>query len=175
MLVARSFARLKPGVSPSLLVFNRTLSTSPRLLQDDNLPSSTPNIFVPTPSTPKTPFRDSPIKDDHFVPSTPAYRSRSSVEEYGKLQLVRERLLASTGPQSGRSVECKPGRFNMALASLTKILRVNEVRREADKYKERVTPHDVREKRRSRNHRRRFAQGVARMANIVLRMRRKSY
>jgi hypothetical protein len=63
----------------------------------------------------------------------------------------------------------------MGLAQLAKILKVNNVRRESDKYAERLAPHTVREERRSKNHRRRFAQGVARMASIVLRMRRKSY
>jgi small subunit ribosomal protein MRP21 len=174
MFVARSFARLKPSVSPSLLL-NRTLYISPRLLQDDNPPSSTPNIFVPTPSTAKEPFRQSPIKNEVYAPQTPQYRTENSVDDYASLQRIRERLLVSTGPISGRTVECRRDRFGMALAQLARILKANNVRRESEKYKERNTPHTVREVRRSQNHRRRFAQGVARMANIVLRMRRKSY
>ena len=176
MQAFRSVARLKPNVGQCLPRFSRTLSTSPRLL-DGKDPSTTGAIFVPAASTTKPSFRGSPVKDPEDIDTRPS-TSRSpggTVDKYGSLRQEQLRLLSQTGPLSGRTVEVFWDRFGLGMAKLNRILRENQVIAESRTYSERYPPHEVRNMRKSKAHRRRFAQGVARLANIVLRMRRKSY
>jgi hypothetical protein len=62
-----------------------------------------------------------------------------------------------------------------ALGKLRVITRDNKVQEEAQKARVRYKPSDARKMLRSKRHRIRFKQGVGRLAEIVLRMRRKSF
>ena len=177
MQAFRRVGRLRPHLYQYLLQFSRTLSASSRLLKGKD-PSKTGTIFVPAVSKPKpSSFRASPVKDKQDIdsPSPTSRRLAGTIDAYGRLRLEQLRLLSQTGPLSGRTVEVFRDRFGLGLAKLNRILRENRVIAESKTYSERYPPHEVRNMRKSKAHRRRFAQGVARLANIVLRMRRKSY
>jgi len=176
MQAFRSIARQQLTFRQCLPRFSRTLSVSPRLLEGKD-PSTTGAIFVPAASTTKASFRSSPVKDPEDIDTRPT-TSRSlggTVEKYADLRRQQLRLLSQTGPLSGRTVEVFGDRFGLGMAKLNRILRENQVLAESRTFSERYPPHEVKNMRRSKAHRRRFAQGVARLANIVLRMRRKAY
>lgn len=90
-------------------------------------------------------------------------------------QFEEARRLVQTGKLSGRTVSCPMGKMGMAFSTLNKIIKENGIREEFSNSRERLTPSEARRQLRAKRHRRRFKQGVARLANIVLRMRKKSY
>jgi hypothetical protein len=65
--------------------------------------------------------------------------------------------------------------MKVALAQLNRIAQDNNIREENRKSRVRYKPSDARQMLRSKRHRIRFKQGVARLAEIVLQMRKKSY
>jgi ribosomal protein S21 len=163
-------ARLKPGISYPFVLFSHSFSTSPHLL--NGRPT-----FVPakSPSAAHKSWNESPVKEaptDTEVLNAP---SRGTIDRYAGLGEEEFRLMPRTGPMSGRTVAVFRDRVGMGMARLNRILKANNVVNESKRYMERLPPHLVRNRKRAAAHRRRFAQGVARMAGIVLRMRRKSH
>ena len=146
------------------------------LHENDNSTSQTA-IFVPTaPSIGRTAFsKESPIKqpaleciDETPLPETPAV----SIDNFLDFET---RMPPQTGKLSGRTVSCPIGKMNMAFGTLNRIIRENKIREEWQASHERLKPSESRRKLRAKRHRIRFKQGVARLANIVLRMRKKNY
>jgi len=179
MLRPRNFVRLQQCISyinvPATL-HNAPFSLSRCLRQQTNSNSQS-TIFVPTtPSTERTSFsKESPLKqpalegiEETSLPEPPAV----SIDNYLDFEA---RMLPQTGKLSGRTVSCPTGKMNIALGQLSRILRENKVQQEWSSHHERLKPSEARRKLRAKRHRVRFKQGVARLANIVLRMRKKNY
>jgi len=129
--------------------------------------------FVPAaPSGVKSSFKDSPIRSpDRRLRDPKPSQPNLSVDNLAK---YASRVLPQTGVTSGRSVSCPPGKLGVGLSLLSRIIRDNNVAAES-KVRDRVPPHEARRILQSKRHRRRFRQGIARMAGIALRMRRRSY
>jgi hypothetical protein len=180
MMRPRDFVRLRQCVSyihlPSAF-YRSPLSISRCLLQPvDSNPQS--SIFVPTaPATGRTAFsRESPIKQPELdtIDGTTSRETRPvSIDNFD--QFDEARRLEQTGKLSGRTVSCPMGKMGMAFSTLNKIIKENGIKEEFSNSRERLTPSEARRQLRAKRHRRRFKQGVARLANIVLRMRKKSY
>ena len=180
MMQPRNFVRLRQYVPyinlPS--TFSRSpLSISRYLLQpvESNQHNS---IFVPpAPTTGRTAFsRESPIKQPELdtIDGTVSQETRSvSIDNFDQFEEARR--LVQTGKLSGRTVSCPMGKMGMAFSTLNKIIKENGIREEFSNSRERLTPSEARRQLRAKRHRRRFKQGVARLANIVLRMRKKCY
>lgn len=157
---------------PSQRVPKFSFSTSRRLL--DNGRSTSPSaIFVPAAlSGAKPSFKDSPIRGpDRGLGGPKPSQPNLSVDNLAE---YASRILPQTGVTSGRSVSCPPGKLAVGLSLLGRIIRDNNVATES-KVRDRVPPHEARRILQSKRHRRRFRQGIARMAGIALRMRRRSY
>ena len=180
MVQPRNFVRLRQCISsinlPSTF-YKHPLSISRCLHQPgDSNPQN--SIFIPTaPSTARTAFsRESPIKQpelDTFDETGSGGAQSVSIDNYHQFEEARR--LAQTGKLSGRTVSCPMGKMGMAFSTLNKIIKENGIKEEFSNSRERLTPSEARRQLRSKRHRRRFKQGVARLANIVLRMRKKSY
>jgi hypothetical protein len=119
-------------------------------------------------------FKESPVNpssngilEDH----TPI-RKNISVDNAAEM---KTRRLAQTGKFSGRTVSCPKLQWPQALGKLNAILRDNQVSAEWNKSRVRLPPSEARRKLASKRHRIRFNQGVGRLVDIVLRMRKKSY
>ena len=178
MLQPRNLVRLRQCISyfetlPSLI--NTPHFSTFRCLRQENKPQSP--IFVPkAPSKGRTAFSiESPtkhagVKDIEGMPLPEA--PQVSIDNYFKFETRR---LPQTGKLSGRTVSCPMGRMNMAFATLNRIIRDNKIKEEWASRRERLKPSEALRKLRSKRHRIRFKQGVARLANIVLRMRKKNY
>lgn len=172
MLPLRSVARIRQGTFCATSIpplHKKHLSISRQLLQDQPKPQS--KLFVPAPPPGTRPsFKDSPVspRADREI-----YTSKVKATPYGAR--LEARVLPQTGRFSGRTVECKNGGLRMALVKLNRIARDNNIRGEALKARVRYKPSVARQRLRSKRHRIRFKQGVARLAEIVLRMRKKSY
>jgi hypothetical protein len=147
-------------------------STSRQLLAGG---SSNPQsaIFVPAaPSGARPSFKDSPIRGpDRGLGDPKTSQPNLSVDNLSEYAF---RVLPQTGVTSGRSVSCLKGRLEVGLSFLKPILRDNKVA-EGSRVRDRLPPHAARHILQSKRHRRRFKQGVARLAGIALRMRRRSY
>ena len=173
MLALRSVARIRQCTfcatsMPPL--HKKPLSISRQLLHDQPKPQS--KLFVPAPPPGTRPsFKDSPVSP---TADRQIYTSKVEATAYGGRRL-EARVLPQTGRFSGRTVECKNGRLRVALTKLYRIARDNNIREEAFKARVRYKPSVARQRLRSKRHRIRFKQGVARLAEIVLRMRKKSY
>lgn len=130
-------------------------------------------IFVPAAlSGGKPSFKDSPIRGpDRGLGGPKPSQPNLSVDNLAE---YASRILPQTGVTSGRSVSCPPGKLAIGLSLLGRIIRDNNVATES-KVRDRVPPHEARRILQSKRHRRRFRQGIARMAGIALRMRRRSY
>jgi hypothetical protein len=180
MIQPRNFVLIRQCVSYITLpsTFCRSpLSISRCLLQpvDSNSQSS---IFVPTASTTgRTPFsRESPVKQpelDAIDGAASGETQRVSIDNFHQFEEARR--LVQTGKLSGRTVSCPMGKMGMAFSTLNKIIKENGIKEEFSNSRERLTPSEARRQLRAKRHRRRFKQGVARLANIVLRMRKKSF
>ena len=174
MLPLRSLVRIRQCTSCATtipLLHKKYLSTSRQLLQDQPKRQST--VFVPAASTAtRTPFKDSPISQSADRQVYDAGVNKVSIDNYPKYEAL---VLPQTGKYSGRTVRCKPGNMKIALGRLRIITRENKVKEEALKARVRYKPSDARHRLRSQRHRIRFKQGVRRLAEIVLQMRRKSF
>jgi hypothetical protein len=180
MLQPRNLLRLRQCVSPVNIpspLSHRHLSISRRAFQDNAKPSSA--IFIPTVSVNAKPsFKQSPtsqpLAEDNKVygSSSSHYSPSISIDNFLDIET---RQLPQTGPLSGRSVSCRPGRVGTALVQLNKIVRENNIAGEHRKSQQRFKPSTARRMLRSKRHRIRFKQGIARLAEIVLKMRKKSY
>jgi hypothetical protein len=179
MLRPRNFVRLQQYMSyiniPTTLQ-NASFSLS-RCVRQQNNSNSQSTIFVPTtPSTKRTSFsKESPLKQpalEGIEETPPPEIPAVSIDNYLDFET---RMLPQTGKLSGRTVSCPTGKMNMALGQLSRILRENKVQQEWSSHHERLKPSEARRKLRAKRHRVRFKQGVARLANIVLRMRKKNY
>ena len=145
-----------------------------RYLLEEQKPKPRSPYFLPTASVNTRPaFKDSPVKsistEDSLLES-PLHITVDNIERYEEKQ-----KLPQTGKYSGRTVSCQIGRMGQALNILNKITRDNRVAEEWQRSRVHYPPSTARRMLRSRRHRIRFKQGVARLANIVLRMRKKSY
>lgn len=174
MLQPRNFSRLHQSIicaGVSGVLKRRTFSISPRPLRqpDSNSPSS---MFYPRASNPgRTAFKNSPLKksdSQELLPQNP----KLSIDNFLDYEAKR---FPQTGKLSGRTVSCPPGKINMALSTLNRIIRENGIIEEFRNSRERLPPNEARRKLRAKRHRIRFKQGISRLANIVLRMRRKCY
>jgi Ribosomal protein S21 len=177
MLQPRNFARLQRSAIcadvfgvPS----RRTFSIAFRKLRqsDSNSPST---MFFPTASNPgRTGFKDSPLKrsDPGEVAEMSIQSSKLSIDNFLDYEARR---LPRTGKLSGRTVSCPPGKINMALSTLNRIIKENGIVEEFRNSRERLPPNEARRKLRVKRHRIRFKQGISRLATIVLRMRKKCY
>jgi len=157
---------------PLQRVSKLSFSASHRLFVEGSSNPRNP-IFVPAaPSGGKHSFKDSPIRGpDRGLgdpkPSSPNL-SVDNLAEYAS------RILPQTGVTSGRSVSCPPGKLGIGISMLSRIIRDNGIKAEF-RVKDRVPPHEARRLLQSKRHRRRFRQGIARLAGMALRMRRRSY
>jgi hypothetical protein len=153
-------------------VHKLAFSTSRELLASgsSNSPSAT---FVPAaPSGTRPSFKDSPIRrPDRGLGDPKTSQPNLSIDN---LSEYASRILPQTGVTSGRSVSCPPGKLRIGLSLLGRILKDNQVLRDS-KVRARLPPHEARRILQSTRHRRRFRQGIARLAGIALRMRRRSY
>jgi hypothetical protein len=148
----------------------RTFSLSRRVLQD----STHPILFTPASSgTTKPTFKQSPISPSSTQDTTVLESSYAIT--YHNFDTFEGASLVKTGPLSGRSIACRPGRVDMALSKLIRIARDNNIWEESRKHARRYKPSTARRMLRSKRHRIRFKQGVGRLAQIVLKMRKKSY
>lgn len=178
MLQPRNLLRLRQYVSPVNTPSSfscRHASFLRRAFQDNAKSSSA--IFIPTvsanakPSFKQSPTSQSLAEDNKVYGSSSDYYSPSiSIDNF-----LETRQLPQTGPLSGRSVSCRPGRLGFALSQLNKIARDNNIVGERRKSDQRFKPSTARQMLRSKRHRIRFKQGIARLAEIVLKMRKKSY
>ena len=140
-------------------------------------PTSQSAIFVPQvqPEARGT-FRESPLRRSSSNPvdlSNPEKPQKNiSIDNF---TYYGTRILARTGPTSGRSVSCPPGRVRQAISALSKILRDNKVMEEFASYRHRLPPGEKKRQLRRERHRKRFSQGVSRLAGIVMQMRKKRY
>ena len=152
---------------------NKSHFSSYRALHQEKKSSPSSPFFIPAASVnPKPSFKDSPIKsvnsENSFLEST----RQITIDNFSEFDQKR---FPQTGKYSGRTVSCQIGRFEQALSTLNKITRENRVAEEHKRSLVRYTPSRARQILRSGRHRIRFKQGVARLANIVLGMRKKSY
>ena len=150
-------------------VHKPAFSTSRQLLAGGSSNSQSA-IFVPAaPSGARPSFKDSPIRGPDRVLGDPkTSQPNLSIDNYAS------RVLPPTGVRSGRSVSCPQGKLAIGLSLLKRIIRDNQVSNDS-KVRERLPPHEARRNLQSKRHRRRFKQGIARLAGIALRMRRRSY
>jgi hypothetical protein len=153
-------------------VHKLAFSTSRQLLAGGSSNSQSA-IFVPAaPSGARPSFKDSPIRGpDRGLGDPKTSQPNLSIDN---LSEYASRVLPQTGVTSGRSVSCPKGRLEVGLSLLRPILRDNTVA-EDSRVRDRLPPHQARYILQSKRHRRRFKQGVARLAGIALRMRRRSY
>jgi hypothetical protein len=175
MLRPQNLIRLRQctsAINASSTLFQRSFSIYAQVQQQKNNLKSQSTFFIPMPSSGGKPkFNESPIesaeKHDTNAPTevSPAFRPIDYPRQSVPL----------TGPVSGRSVACKIGRPERAFKELKYILKVNEIQNELAKRKERLPPGEARRELRSRRHRIRFKQGIARLVGIVMRMRKKSF
>jgi hypothetical protein len=151
----------------------RTFSLSQQVFQDStNLPH--PILFTPASSgTTKPTFKQSPISPPS-AQDTKVLESSYAIT-YHNFDAFEGPSLVKTGPLSGRTVACHPGRVDLALSKLVRIARDNNIWEESRKHARRYKPSTARRILRSKRHRIRFKQGVGRLAQIVLKMRKKSY
>jgi hypothetical protein len=160
------------AVNVSLPVHIRNLSISQRVLQDSNKPSNA--IFIPAaptnskPSFKQSPVSQTPTEEDNVYNSGPEFSMERAL-------LHQAQKLPQTGPISGRSVSFRPGHMGSGIFKLNQIVRENDIVMENRKFRERYPPSTARRMLRSKRHRIRFKQGVARLVEIVLKMRKKSY
>ena len=176
MLQSRSLLRLWQHSfrNPSTLILrNRHVCTSRRILEQSD-PNFQNSIFTPLPTLKKPTFKDSPVKptDSDLWKTNEPPTIKATFDNLTKIENAQ---LSRTGKYSGRTVRCPKGKLNLALSSLNRIVRENGVREEFMESKERLPPHEARRKLRSKRHRIRFKQGIARLVGIVMRMRKKSF
>lgn len=154
--------------------FQRTPFSVSRSLLQGNSSNTQRAIFVPSaPSTERTAFsKQSPIKQQGLEGISEASPPAVSIDNYSSFET---QWLPETGKLSGRTVSCPIGRISPALYTLNRIIHENKIREEFHDSYERLKPSEARRRLRAKRHRRRFKQGVARLANIVLRMRKKNY
>jgi hypothetical protein len=174
MLQPRNFARLQHVACADVFVLNRrTFSIACRALRQPGS-NSAKTIFSPTVSnTERTAFKHSPLKKSGFqVVGMPAQNPKLSIDNFLDYEARR---LPQTGKLSGRSVSCPPGKINMALSTLNRIIKENGIVEEFRNSRERLPPNEARRKLRAKRHRIRFKQGISRLATIVLRMRKKCF
>lgn len=151
----------------------RTFSLSRWMFQDSTNPSS-PIFFTPASTgTTKPTFKQSPISPSSSQDTTILESSYDLT--YQNFDTVEGRRLVKTGPLSGRTVTCRPGGVDKAISKLSRITRDNDILGESRKHMRRYKPSTARRMLRSKRHRIRFKQGVGRLAQIVLKMRKKSY
>jgi hypothetical protein len=153
-------------------VHKPAFSTSRQLLAggSSNSPSA---IFVPAaPSGARPSFKDSPIRGPERGLGDP--KNSQPNLSIDNLSEYASRVLPQTGVTSGRSVSCAPGKLEVGLSMLKPIIRENNVADDS-RVRDRLPPHAARRNLQSKRHRRRFKQGIARLASIALRMRRRSY
>lgn len=158
-----------PCVKSPVAVNKNAFSVSRLILQDPPVPRST--MFIPSTTSTRVSFKDSPIGQAASQDGKPPTKfTIDNVEEFERGSLPR------TGPTTGRTVLCKPGQFHLAHAKLNLILKEHGLTSSLSPTRQkRLKPSDARRVLRSKRHRTRFNQGIARLVGIVLRMRKKSY
>jgi hypothetical protein len=154
----------------------RAFSLSRWMFQDSTNPSS-PIFFTPASTgTTKPTFKQSPISLSSSQDTTVLESSYPfTYDNFDNFNTVKGQSLVKTGPLSGRTVTCRPGGVDKAISKLSRITRDNDILGESRKHMRRYKPSTARRMLRSKRHRIRFKQGVGRLAQIVLKMRKKSY
>ena len=179
MLQPRNFLRCRQYVAPVNVLFplRRDISASRQVFQDNKNASKA--LFIPNTSAAnlKPSFKQSPSlsSQDKTLDNT-VFGSKSSTISIDNFYHVgRLSLLPQTGTLSGRTVSCSRGKVAAALSELGKIVRENNIQEEHRKSKQRYKPSTARRMLRSKRHRKRFKQGIARLVEIVLKMKKKSF
>jgi hypothetical protein len=176
MLPPRSFSFLRQCLSclRSISHIDQRPFSSYNLLLQESKPKPQGPFFVPkTPTDTAPSFKQSPIRSpttENFLPESP---KRITIENIPIIEQAR--VLPQTGKFSGRTVSCKAGQADRAFVILSQITKDNNIREEWEGSRVRYKPSTARRLLRSKRHRIRFKQGIARLVNIVLRMRKKSY
>jgi len=177
MLQPRNLVRLRqclPCVKFPVPVNKNPFSVSHRILQDP--PVHRGPLFTPKPGSKhkRSSWNDSPLGT--AVTEDDALYARRINVTIDNVRALEKSSLPQTGPTSGRTVSCKPGQFHVANSKLSLILKDHGLFRDLHFAKQRrLKPSDARRELRSRRHRIRFNQGIARLVGIVLRMRKKAY
>jgi len=175
MLQPRSFLSLRrpcqscPQFSP--YISKRPFFLYHPLFQEGKPPKPPTTYFIPAAVNTTPSFRDSPIKS----PTSNSFSNLPTAITIDNIGQLTRAQLPQTGKYTGRTVSCTIGRADLALATLNRISKDNRIQDEWQESKVRYKPSKARQLLRSKRHRIRFNQGIARLVNIVLQMRKKSY